>query len=347
MTTLAYGTQSEKEPLRLMEIQRREVGPTDVEIEIDYCGVCHTDIHLARNEWGRSLYPIVPGHEIVGRVGRVGAQVKTFSSGQLVGVGCMVDSCQRCSSCGEGLEQYCEQGMTATYNGHDPHLDQPTFGGYSKKIVVDEKFVLRLSQKLSLSAQAPLLCAGITTYSPLKHWNVQKGDRVGVIGLGGLGHMGVKFAKAMGAEVVVLTRSKSKYDEAKDLGADSVLLSTDEAAMEKNMGSFDFLLNTIPVAHDPNPYLMLLKRDATMVIVGAIEPLEKIHGGLLVMGRKRVAGSLIGGIKETQEMLDFCDQHGIVCDIEMIEMKEINQAYERMLKSDVKYRFVIDLKSLS
>lgn len=346
MKVAAYAAESEKANLAPLEIQRRNVGPNDVQIDIEYCGVCHTDLHIARNEWGNSIYPVVPGHEIIGRVEKVGSDVKGFKEGQLVGVGCMVDSCQTCSACEEDLEQYCENGMTATYNSQDPHLDQPTFGGYSKKIVVRDKFVLNVSEKLDTKAVAPLLCAGITTYSPLVHWGIEKGDKVGVIGLGGLGHMGVKFAHAMGAEVVMITRSSDKGEDAKRLGADEVLLSTDEEQMKKHAGSFDFLLNTIPVGHDPNPYIGLLKRDSTMVIVGAIEPLKEIHGGRLVMGRKSIAGSLIGGIQETQEMLDFCAEHGIVSDVEMIKMSEINEAYERMLKSDVKYRFVIDINSL-
>ncbi len=346
MTTKAYAAPSATDPLAPFSLTRRDVGPHDVLIDIEYCGVCHTDIHIARNDWGGSIYPVVPGHEIIGRVVAVGDHVTNFNTGQLVGVGCMVDSCQECSSCDDDLEQYCENGFTATYNGQDKTLGGQTFGGYSEHIVVHEKFVLNVSEKLDVTAVAPLLCAGITTYSPLRHWDIQKGDKVGVVGLGGLGHMGVKFAVAMGAEVTVITTSPNKEDDAKRLGAQHFLVSKDEAAMAEQANSFDFILNTIPVAHNVNPYIALLKRDATMVIVGAISPLPEVHGGGLVRGRKNVAGSLIGGIKETQEMLDFCAEHNIVCDVEMIDMQNINEAYERMIKSDVKYRFVIDMKSL-
>jgi uncharacterized zinc-type alcohol dehydrogenase-like protein len=346
MTVAAYGAQSATSGLAPMEIERRETGAHDVSIDIEYCGVCHTDIHFVQNDWGASLYPVVPGHEIIGRVTEVGAHVKNFKVGQLVGVGCMVDSCQTCSACEEGLEQFCENGMTPTYNGTDEHLGGHTFGGYSGKVVVNEKFVLSVSEKLDTKAVAPLLCAGITTWSPLRHWNVKKGDKVGVIGLGGLGHMGVKFAAALGAHVVMITTSPAKGEDAKKLGAHEVLISKDEDDMAKHVGSFDFLLDTIPVRHDLNPYLGLLKRDSTLCIVGAIEPLEEMHGGSVVFGRKAVAGSLIGGIAETQEMLDFCAEHNIVSDVEMIDIQTINDAYKRMQRSDVKYRFVIDMKSL-
>ncbi|WFB37158.1 NAD(P)-dependent alcohol dehydrogenase [Kiritimatiellota bacterium B12222] len=346
MNTLAYAATSATEKLGLSKINRREVAAGDVLIEIDYCGVCHSDIHMARNEWGNTIYPLVPGHEIIGRVKKVGPEVSAFKPGDLVGVGCMVDSCQSCSSCNEGLEQYCENGMTLTYGSPDPASGGFTYGGYSSHIVVSEKFVLHISEKLDTQAVAPLLCAGITTYSPLRQWQVKKGDKVGVIGLGGLGHMGVKFAHAMGAHVVMITTSPEKGEDAKKLGADEVLISKDSEAMNSHANSFDFLLNTIPVGHDMNPYVALLKRDATMTIVGAIEPLDPVSGGGLIMGRKRIAGSLIGGIKETQEMLDFCAEHNIVSDIEMINIQEINEAYERIISSDVKYRFVIDMKSL-
>ncbi len=341
----AYAAQSNDADLKPFDIKRREILPDDVKIEIEYCGVCHSDIHQVRNDWGNSKYPVVPGHEIIGRVTEVGKNVSGFKKGDLVGVGCMVDSCQKCDSCKEDLEQYCENGMTATYNGPDNHLGGHTFGGYSEMIVVNQKFVLNVPENLDTKAVAPLLCAGITTWSPLRQWNVKKGDKVGVIGLGGLGHMGVKFASALGAHVVMITTSPSKIDDAKKLGADEVLISKDAEEMKKHQGSFDFLLNTVPVGHDTNPYIGLLKRDATMVLVGAIDDID-VHGGGLVMGRKRVAGSLIGGIKETQEMLDFCGEHDIVSDIEMINIQNINKAYERVVNSDVKYRFVIDMKSL-
>lgn len=345
-TIKAYGAKSSDADLKEMTIERRDVTERDVKIEISYCGVCHSDIHTVRNDWGGSKYPVVPGHEIIGRVVEVGSDVSNFKKGELVGVGCMVDSCRECSACKDDLEQFCEEGMVGTYNGKDKHLGGHTFGGYSETIVVDKYYVLKVPENLDEKAVAPLLCAGITTYSPLKHWNVKKGDKVGVIGLGGLGHMGIKIAAAMGAEVVMITTSPSKADDAKRLGASSVLISKNEDDMKKHKGSFDFLLNTVPVKHDINPYIQLLKRDSTMCMVGAIEPLEPMHGGGLIMGRKRVAGSLIGGIKETQEMLDFCGEHNIVSDVEMIDMDTINTAYERVTNSDVKYRFVIDMQSL-
>ncbi|WP_272973162.1 NAD(P)-dependent alcohol dehydrogenase [Croceibacter atlanticus] len=345
-TIKAYGAKSSDADLKEMTIERRDVTDRDVKIEISYCGVCHSDIHTVRNDWGGSKYPVVPGHEIIGRVVEVGSDVSNFKKGELVGVGCMVDSCRECSACKDDLEQFCEEGMVGTYNGKDKHLGGHTFGGYSETIVVDKYYVLKVPENLEEKAVAPLLCAGITTYSPLKHWNVKKGDKVGVIGLGGLGHMGIKIAAAMGAEVVMITTSPSKADDAKRLGASSVLISKNEDDMKKHKGSFDFLLNTVPVKHDINPYIQLLKRDSTMCMVGAIEPLEPMHGGGLIMGRKRVAGSLIGGIKETQEMLDFCGEHNIVSDVEMIDMDTINTAYERVTNSDVKYRFVIDMQSL-
>lgn len=344
--TKAYGTDGAKKDLKPLEINRRDVTKEDIKIDILYCGVCHSDIHAARNDWGNSSYPLVPGHEIVGKVTEVGSDVKKFKKGDVVGVGCMVDSCQECSACKDDLEQFCEVGMVGTYNGKDKHTGKQTFGGYSTQIVVREEFVLKVPESLDLKKVAPLLCAGITTFSPLNHWKIKKGDKVGVIGLGGLGHMGIKFAHAMGAETIMITTSPEKAGDAKRLGADSVLISKDEKEMEKHQSSFDFLLNTVPVKHDINPYLKLLKRDSTMVMVGAIEPLEPMHGGNLIMGRKRVAGSLIGGIKETQEMLDFCGEHNITPDIEMIEMKDINTAFERVIDSDVKYRFVIDMQSL-
>lgn len=342
----AYGAQDKDADLEKMTIERRDVQPTDVKIKILYCGVCHSDIHTVKNDWKNSKYPVVPGHEIIGKVMAVGAKVSKFKEGELVGVGCMVDSCRTCESCKENLEQFCEEGMVGTYNGKDKHLGGHTFGGYSEEIVVEEHFVLSIPKNLDEKAVAPLLCAGITTFSPLNHWGVKKGDKVGVIGLGGLGHMGIKFADAMGAHVVMITTSPDKAGDAKKLGADEVLISKDEDAMKKQAASFDFLLNTVPVGHDVNPYLNLLKRDGTMVMVGAIEPLDPIHGANLVLGRKRIAGSLIGGIKETQEMLDFCGKHNIVSDVEMIDIDSINEAYQRVQDSDVKYRFVIDMESL-
>ncbi|MGX1024956.1 NAD(P)-dependent alcohol dehydrogenase [Psychroflexus sp. MBR-150] len=345
-TIKAYGAEFSDAPLKELEIKRRELNPKDVKIKIEYCGVCHSDIHTVRNDWGGSKYPVVPGHEIIGTVEAIGDDVKDFKVGQTVGVGCMVDSCRTCPSCQDDLEQYCEQGSVGTYNGNDKHLGGHTFGGYSQQIVVDEHFVLNIPENLDIKATAPLLCAGITTWSPLSHWNVKRGDKVGVVGLGGLGHMGIKFANALGAHVVMITRSKDKAQDAKDLGAHEVLISTDDKQMQEHANSFDFLLNTIPVKHDMNPYLGLLKRDKTMVLVGAIEPLEPLHGASLILNRKRVAGSLIGGIKETQEMLDFCGKHNITCDVEMINIQNINEAYDRVTSSDVKYRFVIDMESL-
>tara|TARA_R110002020_G_scaffold293535_2_gene508954 strand:+ start:34763 stop:35815 length:1053 start_codon:yes stop_codon:yes gene_type:complete len=342
----AYGATSATAELKPLDIKRKSLTADDVEIDITYCGVCHSDIHTIRNDWKNSQYPVVPGHEIVGRVTKVGANVSKFKEGDLVGVGCLVDSCQECESCKEDLEQYCENGATFTYNGADKHLGGHTFGGYSEKVVVDKNFVLSIPENIDEKAAAPLLCAGITTWSPLRHWDVKKGDKVGVIGLGGLGHMGIKFAHAMGAHTVMITTSPEKSKDAEELGADEVLISKDADAMAKHAGSFDFLLNTIPVGHEMDPYIALLKRDATMVLVGAIEPLKPFHGGAVVMGRKRIAGSMIGGLKETQEMLDFCGEHNIVSDIELINMQDINEAYERVIKADVKYRFVIDMKSL-
>ena len=342
----AYGTEAADAQLDAMEIQRRTPGTGDVLIEITYCGVCHSDIHTARNEWLNSVYPVVPGHEIIGRVLEVGPDVSRFKTGDLVGVGCMVDSCQECNPCKQDLEQFCAEGCTFTYNSPNPHLGGRTYGGYSTHIVVREEFVLKVPENIDEKAAAPLLCAGITTWSPLKHWNVGKGDKVGIVGLGGLGHMGIKFANALGAHVVMITRSPGKAKDAEELGAHEVLLSTDSDAMKAHANSFDFILNTIPVGHEMDPYIGLLKIDATMVLVGAVEPLKPFHGGGIMMGRKRIAGSLIGGIRETQEMLDFCGEHNVVCDIELIPMQQINQAYERVVNSDVKYRFVIDMQSL-
>jgi len=345
-TVKAYGTESSDADLKEMAIERRNINPDDVKIDILYCGVCHSDIHAARNDWGNAKYPLVPGHEIIGKVLEVGDEVSNYKVGDLVGVGCMVDSCQECQPCENNLEQFCEKGMVGTYNGKNKHTGKQTFGGYSTSVVVREEFVLKVPTNLDTEAIAPLLCAGITTYSPLNHWNIKKGDKVGVVGLGGLGHMGIKFAHAMGAETIMITTSPDKAKDAKRLGADDVIISKNEDEIKKHKNSFDFILNTVPVKHDINPYLNLLKIDATMCMVGAIEPLEPMHGGSLIMGRKRVAGSLIGGIKETQEMLDFCGEHNIVSDVEMINMNEINTAFDRVTNNDVKYRFVIDMKSL-
>ena len=332
-----------------LNIDRRDPQPKDVDIEIMYCGVCHSDLHIARNDWGGTNYPLVPGHEIVGRVVAVGNSVGKHKVGDIVAVGCLVGSCGTCDSCTDGVEQYCEGGgLIGTYNSPDPkHGNAITYGGYSKRIVVDQDFVLSVPDSLDVKAAAPLLCAGITTWSPLRHWDVRKGQEVGVIGLGGLGHMGVKFAVALGAKVTVITTSPSKADDARRLGAHDVIISRDPESMRKSMARFHFILNTIPVSHDINPYLPLLKRDATMVIVGALDPLsENLQTGAIIMGRKSIAGSIIGGIKETQEMLDFCGEHGVLPDIEMIEMSAINEAFKRMEKNDVKYRFVIDMASL-
>jgi len=342
-----YAVHDPKSPLVPYSFTRREPGPRDVQIEILYAGICHSDLHQAHDDWGGSLYPMVPGHEIVGRVVKVGASVTKLKAGQLAGVGCMVDSCRECSACKEDLEPYCEKGMTPTYNGRERASREPTFGGYSEQIVVDERFVVRVPESLPLEAVAPLLCAGITTYSPLRHWKVGPGQKVGVIGLGGLGHMGVKLAKAMGAHVVMITSSPDKASDATRLGADEVLLSRDTAAMKTQKGTFDFLLNTVPVAHDMHPYLALLKRDRTMVLVGVLtEITPPLRGGALIGGRKNLTGSSIGGMAETQEMLDFCAEKKIVSDVEVIPIQSVNEAYVRLVKNDVKYRFVIDIASL-
>lgn len=347
ITVRGYAAHDPKSALVPYTFTRREPGPRDVQIEILYAGICHSDLHQAHDDWGGALYPMVPGHEIVGRVVKVGAEVKKLRAGELAGVGCMVDSCRTCASCEEDLEQYCEKGMTPTYNGRTRDGQELTFGGYSEQIVVDERFVVKVPESLKLEAVAPLLCAGITTYSPLKHWKVGPGQKVGVIGLGGLGHMGVKFAKAMGAHVVMITTSPDKASDATRLGADEVLLSRDADAMKKHRRSFDFLLNTVPVAHDLNPYLALLKRDRTMCLVGVLtEITPAIRGGALIGGRKNLAGSAIGGMAETQAMLDFCAAKNIVSDVEVIPMAAVNEAYVRLVNNDVLYRFVIDIASL-
>lgn len=345
-TVKAYGNQSATAPLGALTIERRALNADDVSIEILYCGVCHSDIHTARSEWGPAKYPVVPGHEIIGKVIATGNAVTRFQTGDIVGVGCMVDSCQHCDACAEDLEQYCENGFTGTYGSMDKHLGGHTFGGYSEAIVVQEKFVLNIPGNLDIAKAAPLLCAGITTWSPLKHWQVKAGDKVGIIGLGGLGHMGIKFAHAMGAQVVMITTSAAKGNDARLLGADEVLISTNQSQMEQHKNSFDFLLNTIPVGHDVDPYLNLLKRDKTMVMVGAIEPLTNINSGILVRKRRNIAGSLIGGIRETQEMLDFCGEHNVLPEVEMVDIRNINEAWDRVVKADIKYRFVIDMESL-
>jgi uncharacterized zinc-type alcohol dehydrogenase-like protein len=346
-STLGYAAQSATTDLAPFTFERREPGAHDVKIKIEFCGVCHSDLHTARNEWGGStLYPCVPGHEIVGHVTAVGGEVSGFKVGERVGVGCLVDSCQHCASCAEGLEQFCENGMVGTYNG--PDGEGHTFGGYSEHIVVNDKFVLKIPESLDLAAAAPLLCAGITTYSPLRHWKVGPGQKVGIVGLGGLGHMGVKLAHAMGAHVVLFTTSPGKAEDAKRLGADEVVISSDADAMAKHANSFHFILNTVAASHNLDPFIALLKRDGTMTLVGAPEhahPSPTVFN--LIFSRRSLAGSLIGGIKETQEMLDFCAEHGVVSDIEMIPMQKINEAYGRMLKSDVRYRFVIDMASLA
>jgi len=342
----AFGTEAPEADLKQMNIDRREVTAKDVEIDILYCGVCHSDLHTASNEWHNTIYPNVPGHEIVGRITKVGNKVTRFKTGDLAGVGCMVDSCRQCESCKEGLEQYCENGNVQTYNGHEKYLSQQTFGGYSERVVVDEDFVLRVPENLDLAATAPLLCAGITTYSPLKHWNVGAGMNVGIVGIGGLGHMGVKLAKAMGAYVVVITTSIAKAEDAKRLGADKVILSTDKEQMKNNAGTLHFILDCVSAQHDINAYLSLLKRDGSLTLVGAPEHPLPVAAFSLIPTRKSFAGSMIGGIRETQEMLDFCGQHNITSDIELIRMQDINDAYERLLKGDVKYRFVIDMASL-
>lgn len=342
----AFGTEAADAALNQLNIRRRNPKPHDVEIDILYCGVCHSDLHTARNEWHGTIYPCVPGHEIVGRVVSVGEHVIKFKVGDNAAVGCMVDSCRECQYCKEDLEQYCEVGNTGTYNSPDKYLGTQTYGGYSESIVVDEAFILRVPENLDLAATAPLLCAGITTYSPLKHWNVGPGKKVGVVGLGGLGHMGVKIAKAMGAEVIVFTTSTSKVEDAKRLGADDVVLSKDPSQMKRYAGRLHFVLDAVSAQHDINAYLNLLRVDGSLALVGAPEHPLPVAAFSLIPYRRSFAGSMIGGIAETQEMLDFCGRHNIVSDIEMINIRQINEAYERLLKGDVKYRFVIDMASL-
>ena len=344
--TKAYAAQDAESTLGPWNFERRAPGPKDIQIEILYCGVCHSDLHQVRNEWGNSIYPMVPGHEIVGRISKVGSSVKKFKVGDLAGVGCLVDSCRTCENCKEGLEQYCLNGSSPTYNGLGQDKKTPTYGGYSKMIVADEEFVLRISDKLPLQNVAPLLCAGITTYSPLKHWNVGKGHKLAVLGLGGLGHMAVKFGVSFGAEVTMLSSSPSKKEDAHKLGAHKFILTKDAEQLKSVQGYFDFIIDTVSAPHDYNEYLGLLKTNGVHICVGAPPTPAQIHAFTLIMGRKSIAGSLFGGLPETQEMLDYCAQHQIVSDVEVIQMQDIHSAYDRMLRGDVKYRFVIDLASL-
>jgi uncharacterized zinc-type alcohol dehydrogenase-like protein len=346
LPTKGYAAYDAPGPLRPFSFQRRDPGPTDVQLEILFCGVCHSDLHIARNEWGRTTFPCVPGHEIVGRVVKIGREVKKFKEGELAAVGCMVDSDRVCSNCQAGLEQFCDGGVTLTYNSEDRQTGGITYGGYSERIVVDHDFVLRLSDKLDPASAAPLLCAGITTYSPLRKWRVGPAQKVGVAGLGGLGHMALKFARAFGAEVTLFTTSPAKTADAMRLGADEVVISKDEDAMEKQAKRFDVMIDTVSASHDLNACLALLKRDGVLVLVGIPADPVPVNAFNLIVPRRQLAGSLIGGIAETQEMLDFCAEHGIACDIELIAIEQINQAYDRMLKRDVKYRFVIDMASL-
>ena len=349
MPTKAFAAPSATAPLGPFSLNRRDPLPTDVAIEILYCGVCHSDLHQVRNEWkdaAPTVYPCVPGHEIVGRVTKVGSKVTKFMIGDLAAVGCMVGSCRACANCRRGLEQYCEKFPTLTYNSPDKHSGGVTYGGYSDGIVVDEAFVLKVSRKLNLAATAPLLCAGITTYSPLRHWKAGPGKKVGIVGLGGLGHMGVKFAHAFGAHTVLFTTSPGKMEDAKRLGANEVVVSKNASEMEKHRNSFDFILDCVSAQHDINAYLSLLKLDGTLTLVGAPEKPLPVAAFNLLMPRRSFAGSAIGGIPETQEMLDFCAEHNITSDIEMIRIQDVNKAYERLLKGDVKYRFVIDMASL-
>lgn len=347
MNVLGYAAHSAKAALTPYDFVRRDPRADDVVIEILYCGICHTDLHYVQNDWGRSTYPLVPGHEIIGRVISTGSDVKRFKPNDVVGVGCMVDSCQHCFACNQGLEQYCEEAPTFTYNSRDRHDQMPTFGGYSEKIIVNEKFVLHIPEGLDPKGSAPLLCAGITTWSPLRHWRIGKGSNVGVIGLGGLGHMALKLAKGLDANVTLFTRSPGKEQDAHRLGADNIVISTDTGQMDSVNNKFDLIIDTVPYTHDLNLYMPLLSINGTLVLVGYPGDLEPtINTTPLIMGRKSVAGSVIGGIDETQELLDFCGKHSITADIEMIKIKDVDKAYNRMLKSDVKYRFVIDMSSL-
>ncbi|POT55184.1 hydroxyacid dehydrogenase [Citrobacter amalonaticus] len=347
MNVKGYAALAVKEPLVPHSFVRRDPREDDVVIDILFSGVCHSDIHNAFNDWGGATYPMVPGHEIIGRVAYVGKSVSKFSVGDRVGVGCMVDSCQHCSACEQGLEQYCEEGSTLTYNDIDRHDGLPTYGGYSDRIVVTEKFVVKVPETMDLRGAAPLLCAGITTWSPLRHWKVGEGSKVAVVGLGGLGHMAIKLAKALGAEVTLFTRSPGKEADARRLGVGHVVLSTDDAQMKAAANQFDLIIDTVPYVHDLNPYIPTLALSGTLVLVGYLGSLDPfLNSTPLILGRKSVAGSVIGGIAETQEMMDFCGKHGITADVEVINIQEINTAWKRMLKSDVKYRFVIDIASL-
>lgn len=347
--TRAWGAASATSPLAPLTIRRRAIGPRDVGIDVLFCGICHSDLHQVRDEWKHAMptvYPCVPGHEIVGRVAGLGSAVRKVKEGDLVAVGCLVDSCRVCDACRAGQEQFCSGPATFTYNAPDPHLGGVTHGGYSGRVVVDEAFTLRVPASLDPAGAAPLVCAGITTYSPLRHWNVRAGQKVGVVGLGGLGHMAVKFAKAFGARVVVLTTSPSKAADAGRLGADDVVITRNAAEMQKHAGSFDFILDTVSAAHDVNALLDLLKHDGTLTLVGAPESPLPVSAFGLLFGRRRIAGSLIGGLRETQEMLDFCGEHGITADVELIPVAKVNEAYERLLAGDVKYRFVLDMATL-
>ena len=341
-----YAAHSPTGRLGLFDFERRSLRPDDIAIEILYCGVCHSDVHNVRNDWGNAKYPMVPGHEIVGRVLEIGSEVKSFKPGDRAGVGCLVESCRHCGACGKGWEQYCENGATYTYNHADPIDGTRTYGGYSERIIVCERFALKVPDSLDLAGAAPLLCAGITTYSPLRHWKVGPGSKVAIVGLGGLGHMGIKLAKAMGAQTTLLSRSPGKEADARRLGADHVVISIDPAQMAAVAGRFDLIIDTVPYKHDVNPYVPTLASGGTIVMVGYLGPLDDFNTGPLVFSRKGLAGSLIGGIAETQEMLDFCGEHGIHSDIETIRIQDINEAYERLLRADVKYRFVIDMASL-
>jgi len=346
LRTQAYATPSPKSPLAPFDIERREPGEHDVLIDITFCGICHSDVHQVRDEWGGSIFPMVPGHEIVGKVARVGSAVRKFKVGDVAGVGCMVDSCHTCANCKRDLEQFCERGAAMTYNGTEMDRKTPTYGGYSTRVVVDERFVLRIPAGLDQAGAAPLLCAGITTYSPLRHWKTKPGDRVGVVGLGGLGHMGVKLAAAMGAEVTMLSTSRSKEGDARRLGAHGFALTSDGATFKKLAGRFDLILDTISAPHDYNAYLGMLRVDGAMVLLGVPPQPQPVHAFSLIMARRTLTGSLIGGIAETQEMLDFCGEKKIVSDVEVIPIQKVNEAYERMLRSDVRYRFSIDMASL-
>ena len=342
----AFAAQDAESTLGPWNLERRTPGPKDIQIEILYCGVCHSDLHQIRNEWGNSIFPMVPGHEIVGRISKIGSDVKKFKVGELAGVGCLVDSCRKCENCKEGLEQYCLNGSSPTYNGLEQDKKTPTYGGYSKMIVADQDFVLQISDKLPMQNVAPLLCAGITTYSPLRHWNVGKGHKLAVLGLGGLGHMAVKFGVSFGAEVTMLSSSPSKKEDARKLGAHNFLLTSDPEQLKSVQGNFDFIIDTVSAPHDYNEYLGLLRTNGVLICVGAPPAPAQIYAFNLIGGRKSIAGSLIGGLPETQEMLNYCADHQIVSDIELINIQEIHRAYDRMLKGDVKYRFVIDMATL-